>query len=326
MADAGEVRVSDWDKIMADAGEVRVCLPNTHARERTKAPGGGGERKAHARACTCVQGGGLCAHLRAFKEVREGRMRTRARGRARRMRARAPMRAGGGVRKVCMRVHAGKQASEGNARAQAGGRARRMCRRLCPTGCASGCLLQHPLSTSYPFRFQLLTFYPFPFQPLTCAPALHPRLPASFPAGPPALRLPAPFPAGACPPRALTRAPALCLRPPPYIQEVMSDGLRERLQQEQQAKEARKKMRQEAHLYVTLKVAMERDIHAQVGEGGQCFDLVDFDKLPDERIFRVKKNMRFPEFKDLVSGVEGRGKGGWTGIGETRRLGRRAEG
>lgn len=38
----------------------------------------------------------------------------------------------------------------------------------------------------------------------------------------------------------------------------------------------------------------------QIGVNGQYFDLVNYDKLPDNHIFRVKKNMRFPEFRQLV--------------------------
>ncbi|KAG1672785.1 hypothetical protein FOA52_002773 [Chlamydomonas sp. UWO 241] len=84
-------------------------------------------------------------------------------------------------------------------------------------------------------------------------------------------------------------------------EEELAGPLRERLEQEQCAKEEKQKMKQEAFMYCTLKVATDRDILDQVGASGQCFDLVNHDKLPSDRIFRVKKNLRFSEFKQMVA-------------------------
>ena len=64
-------------------------------------------------------------------------------------------------------------------------------------------------------------------------------------------------------------------------------------------------------MYLTIKVAIDQDIYDQIGSlreqaaaaggasgggasggGGLFFDLVDHDKLPQERIFRVKKGVK----------------------------------
>jgi hypothetical protein len=43
-----------------------------------------------------------------------------------------------------------------------------------------------------------------------------------------------------------------------------------------------------------------------VGTSGQYFDLVNHDRLPAEHVFRVKKNVRFSQFKaDVQVGVRG---------------------
>jgi hypothetical protein len=48
-------------------------------------------------------------------------------------------------------------------------------------------------------------------------------------------------------------------------------------------------MKQEAHLYCTLKVATDQDLREQIGPSGQIwFDLVNHDKLPQDHIFRVR--------------------------------------
>ncbi|KAG1662438.1 hypothetical protein FOA52_004019 [Chlamydomonas sp. UWO 241] len=86
----------------------------------------------------------------------------------------------------------------------------------------------------------------------------------------------------------------------PTTKEDITPHLLERFEQEQVEKEARQKMKQEAHLYCTLKLATDSDIAAQVGVSGSFFDLCNHAKLPTEHIFRLKKNIRFPEFKLMV--------------------------
>ena len=49
----------------------------------------------------------------------------------------------------------------------------------------------------------------------------------------------------------------------------IAEHLRQRFQQEQEAKETRQKQKQEAHLYCTLKVATDADIARQVRKGGE---------------------------------------------------------
>jgi len=82
--------------------------------------------------------------------------------------------------------------------------------------------------------------------------------------------------------------------------EDIAPHLLERLEQEQEEKEARQRMKQEAHLYCTLKLATDADVAAHVGQAGVYFDLVNHNKLPAEHIFRLKKNIRFPEFMQMV--------------------------
>jgi hypothetical protein len=69
-------------------------------------------------------------------------------------------------------------------------------------------------------------------------------------------------------------------------------------QAELAAKEHRQKEKKEAHLYVTLRVARDEDMSAQVGSS-QFFDLVDHDKV---RTYRVKKNTPFMDLKKQVGG------------------------
>eukprot|EP00798_Chlamydomonas_sp_ICE-L_P022133 gene22133-29195_t len=63
----------------------------------------------------------------------------------------------------------------------------------------------------------------------------------------------------------------------------------------------RQKMKQEAHLFCTLKVATDADLKQQIGSAGQCFDLVNHDNLPASNIFRIRKNLKFTDFKATVA-------------------------
>lgn len=73
-------------------------------------------------------------------------------------------------------------------------------------------------------------------------------------------------------------------------------------QSEQREKEKRQKDKQEAHLYCHIRVATDADIAQQVGST-QWFDLVDYDKLPPNRTFRVRKLTPFADFKQQVRGL-----------------------
>ena len=44
---------------------------------------------------------------------------------------------------------------------------------------------------------------------------------------------------------------------------------------------------------------------SQVGTANQYFDLVNHDRLPEEHVFRVKKNIKFSEFKKRVEAEMG---------------------
>mmetsp|Transcript_35695 Transcript_35695/g.79387 ORF Transcript_35695/g.79387 Transcript_35695/m.79387 type:complete len:1131 (+) Transcript_35695:131-3523(+) len=77
--------------------------------------------------------------------------------------------------------------------------------------------------------------------------------------------------------------------------------LRDRLEQEQREKEQRQKEKREAHLYATLKVATDEDLYTQIGSSQQYFDLINHDRLGADRIFRVRKNTKFQDFKALVA-------------------------
>lgn len=70
-------------------------------------------------------------------------------------------------------------------------------------------------------------------------------------------------------------------------------------QSEQREKEKRQKDKQEAHLYCHVRIATDSDIAQQVGSS-QWFDLVDYDKLPADRTFRVRKLTPFADFKKQV--------------------------
>lgn len=88
-------------------------------------------------------------------------------------------------------------------------------------------------------------------------------------------------------------------------QDDIAEHLRERFQQEQIEKEARQKMKQEAHLYCTLKLATDKDLMEQGSAPTQYLDLFNHDRLPAEHVFRVKKNMRFEQFKADVAAALG---------------------
>lgn len=89
--------------------------------------------------------------------------------------------------------------------------------------------------------------------------------------------------------------------------EEISEGLRKRFEMEQRDKEARQKMKVEAHMYCTVKVASDEDMMAQVGNdsGGVFFDLVDHDQLPSDKIIRLKKGLKFSEIKSRVETLTG---------------------
>lgn len=71
------------------------------------------------------------------------------------------------------------------------------------------------------------------------------------------------------------------------------------MQSEQREKEKRQKDKQEAHLYCHVRIATDADIAQQVGSS-QWFDLVDYEKLPPNRTFRVRKLTQFADFKQQV--------------------------
>eukprot|EP00741_Cyanophora_paradoxa_P021387 tig00021350_g20646.t1 len=70
--------------------------------------------------------------------------------------------------------------------------------------------------------------------------------------------------------------------------------LRERLETERQEEEARKKQREEAHLYMNVRVATEEDLRAHEGP-----DLLDFDK--NVAPLRVRKESTVADLRALVS-------------------------
>lgn len=71
------------------------------------------------------------------------------------------------------------------------------------------------------------------------------------------------------------------------------------MQSEQRDKERRQKDKQEAHLYCHVRIATDADIAQQVGSS-QWFDLIDYEKLPPNRTFRVRKLTQFADFKQQV--------------------------
>ena len=89
--------------------------------------------------------------------------------------------------------------------------------------------------------------------------------------------------------------------------EEISEGLRKRFEAEQRDKEARQKMKVEAHMYCTVKLAMDEDMKAQVGSesGGLFFELVDHDQLPSDKTIRLKKGIKFTEIKNRVQDLTG---------------------
>jgi ubiquitin carboxyl-terminal hydrolase 7 len=89
--------------------------------------------------------------------------------------------------------------------------------------------------------------------------------------------------------------------------EEISEGLRKRFEMEQRDKEARQKMKVEAHLYCTVKLAMDEDMMTQVGSdsGGVFFDLADHDQLPSDKMIRLKKSLKFSEIKIRVQELTG---------------------
>eukprot|EP00878_Enallax_costatus_P010709 GHUV01011185.1.p1 GENE.GHUV01011185.1~~GHUV01011185.1.p1 ORF type:complete len:671 (+),score=192.28 GHUV01011185.1:167-2179(+) len=89
----------------------------------------------------------------------------------------------------------------------------------------------------------------------------------------------------------------------PVTKDHIAPYLRQRLESEQREKEKRQKDKQEAHLYCHIRVATDADIAQQVGST-QWFDLVDYDKLPANRTFRVRKLTPFADFRQQV-GVDG---------------------
>ena len=68
-------------------------------------------------------------------------------------------------------------------------------------------------------------------------------------------------------------------------------------QAEQTEKEKRQKEKQEAHLYVVIKLACEKHFAEQLGES-YYFDLANFDGVQH---YRVHKKTLFEEFKEMVS-------------------------
>lgn len=110
--------------------------------------------------------------------------------------------------------------------------------------------------------------------------------------------------------------------------EEISEGSRKRFEVEQREKEARQKMKVEAHMYCTVKIATDEDMRAQVGNesGGLYFDLVDHgeclprlphhdplgltlpaptDQLPTEKTIRLKKGIKFTNIKSRVEELTG---------------------
>ncbi|GMH43257.1 hypothetical protein BSKO_11179 [Bryopsis sp. KO-2023] len=65
---------------------------------------------------------------------------------------------------------------------------------------------------------------------------------------------------------------------------------------EQEEKERRQKEKQEAHLYVVIKVACDTDFSRQIGDT-HYFDLVNFE---DIKSYRIHKKTTFEEFKGMV--------------------------
>ena len=93
-----------------------------------------------------------------------------------------------------------------------------------------------------------------------------------------------------------------------YVRESEMDGifrdvekrdiaqhLQERFQREHEERERRMKEKAEAHLYSNVRVAMESDLREHTKTN--VFDLVNHDQVKN---FRVKKEMRFSDFKALV--------------------------
>ena len=78
----------------------------------------------------------------------------------------------------------------------------------------------------------------------------------------------------------------------------IQEHLLSRLKKEKAEKERRRKEKEEAHLFTTIKVATAEAMRAQIDEGAVHFDLVDFDACAS---FRVPKQTTFEEFRELVA-------------------------
>ncbi|EIE26652.1 cysteine proteinase [Coccomyxa subellipsoidea C-169] len=77
----------------------------------------------------------------------------------------------------------------------------------------------------------------------------------------------------------------------------IQDHVRMRLEAEKEEKEARRREKQEAHLYTVFRIVTDADIRDQIGHN-RWFDLADQEKV---KTFRVKKQMLFGEFRELVA-------------------------
>ena len=87
--------------------------------------------------------------------------------------------------------------------------------------------------------------------------------------------------------------------------EVSADDiaqhLRRTLEKEQEEKARKKQERLEAHLYTVARVAVEEDLHTQVG-AGRFFDLVDHDKVA---ALRIKKEHTLLQLKQEIWRITG---------------------
>ena len=79
----------------------------------------------------------------------------------------------------------------------------------------------------------------------------------------------------------------------------VDERVRAHLDREAAEKQKRRREKQEAHLFTTVRLATENTLKAQVGRAS-CFDLINFEDGPGVHSFRVPKSMTFEVFKAKV--------------------------
>ena len=79
----------------------------------------------------------------------------------------------------------------------------------------------------------------------------------------------------------------------------VDERVRAHLDREAAEKQKRRREKQEAHLFTTVRLATENTLKEQVGRAS-CFDLINFEDGPAVHSFRVPKSMTFEAFKAKV--------------------------